>query len=181
MRVRLSVLLAVVFVVVSGAFFGVLVGQPTHDHMVRVPWGHFLVVSGIALAALGLAGLTALAAAGLAALPLDTADDAGAASADDGMTVAQAIELVVNNSAAVLTSAPEHQAEWLETLQQWQAGAQAQGLDEFATFCGLLRELVAGADAAGLAARVPEPMRAAWEELLGRLGGAALPGATPAA
>ena len=123
----------------------------------------------------------ALAAAGLPALPLDTADDADAASADDGMTVAQAIELVVNNSAAVLTSAPEHQAEWLETLQQLQAGAQAQGLDEFATFCGLLRELVAGADAAGLAARVPEPMRAAWEELLGRLGGAALPGATPAA
>jgi tetratricopeptide (TPR) repeat protein len=123
----------------------------------------------------------ALAAARLAALPLDTADDADAASADDGMTVAQAIELVVNNSAAVLTSAPEHQAEWLETLQQLQAGAQAQGLDEFATFCGLLRELVAGADAAGLAARVPEPMRAAWEELLGSLGGAALPGATPAA
>ncbi|MFN8637987.1 MAG: HD domain-containing phosphohydrolase [Dehalococcoidia bacterium] len=62
MSVRVSVVLAVAFVLGSGVFFGVLVGQPAHDQLVRVPWGHFVVVSGIALTALGLAGLTALAA-----------------------------------------------------------------------------------------------------------------------
>jgi tetratricopeptide (TPR) repeat protein len=110
-----------------------------------------------------------LAAANLPALPLDDEQEGGD---DGGMTLEQAIEQVVGNTAAVLTSAPEHKDEWMEALGQWQAqAAQAQGLGDFAAFCGLLRELVGGADAAGLAARVPESMRAAWDDLMRRVKG----------
>jgi hypothetical protein len=87
------------------------------------------------------------------------------------MTAEQAIELLVKNTAAVLTSAPEHQDEWAEALGQWQEAADAQGLGDFATFCGLLRELLGGADALALAARVPESMRAAWGDVMKRVKG----------
>ncbi len=70
--------------------------------------------------------------------------------------------MAVGNTVAVLTQVPEKKEEWWQTLGQLAEQAQAQELAEFATFLGLLRQLVEGASPEGLASEVPVAFEAAW-------------------
>ena len=94
----------------------------------------------------------------------------GDAAAGPGMTLEQATELAVNTTVAVLTQAPERREEWWQALGQLQqqAGSQRQPQEwaGFATFLGLLRQLLEGADPTALTPRVPPPFRPRWDALL---------------
>jgi hypothetical protein len=87
------------------------------------------------------------------------------AAAGQGMTLEQATHTIVSNTIAVLTHAPERREEWWEALGQLQRQVQAQDYADFATFLGLLRQLIEGMDPASLAPRVPPPFRQAWEAI----------------
>ena len=82
------------------------------------------------------------------------------------MTLEQAVQVVVQNTIAVLTSVPEKKDEWWETLGQLQRRARAQGGGEFSAFLGLLQRLVEGTSPAALAAQVPPEFRQAWEAIV---------------
>jgi tetratricopeptide (TPR) repeat protein len=90
-----------------------------------------------------------------------------AEAAGQGMTVEQALQVVVNNTVAVLTAVPEKKGEWWGALGQLQEQAATQGLGEFAAFLGLLRQLLEGASPADLADDVPPEFRQAWEAVIG--------------
>jgi uncharacterized protein (DUF2267 family) len=87
------------------------------------------------------------------------------------MTIEQALPLVVNNTVAVLTRVPEKKAEWWGMLGQLQGQVKAQGLDEFAAFLGVLRQLVEGAKPESLASEIPAAFRQAWQAVVRGLAG----------
>ncbi len=92
--------------------------------------------------------------------------EAGEATESQGLMLEQAVQVVVQNTIAVLTQVPEKRAEWWRALGQLQGQVRAQGLAELAVFLGLLRRLVEGARPEGLAREVPEAFREAWEQVV---------------
>jgi tetratricopeptide (TPR) repeat protein len=97
--------------------------------------------------------------------------ESGDDAAEQGMTIEQALPLVVNNTVAVLTRVPEKKAEWWGMLGQLQGQVKAQGLDEFAAFLGVLRQLVEGAKPESLASEIPAAFRQAWQAVVRGLAG----------
>lgn len=85
---------------------------------------------------------------------------------DEGMTVKQAIEVVVANTVAVLTDGPERKQEWLGVLGEWQAVMSEQGLESPAVFLGVVRQLVDGIDPAQLTPQIPAEFQEVWDNLL---------------
>ena len=83
------------------------------------------------------------------------------------MGIEQMLQVIVGNTAAVLTHAPEKKGEWWEALGRIQQQAEAQGDSDLAAFIALVRQLVEGADPAVLGPRVPAMFRQAWEGIVG--------------
>jgi hypothetical protein len=104
--------------------------------------------------------------AALEAAHLPPPPEGGDSAPEGGMTLEQAVDMVVNNTIAVLTQVPEKKGEWRGALGQLEAQVKAQELDAFAAFLGLLRQLVEGASPAGLAPQVPPEFREAWEAVV---------------
>ncbi|MCZ7568954.1 MAG: hypothetical protein M5U01_10260 [Ardenticatenaceae bacterium] len=90
-------------------------------------------------------------------------------AASESMTIAQALEVVVDNTVTVLREAPEKRAEWGQVLEELRSQVKAQGLDEFALFLEQLSRLVEGTMPEVLTPHVPPAFQEAWEELVRRI------------
>lgn len=81
-------------------------------------------------------------------------------------TLVQAIQVVVENTVAVLAGSPDKKQEWWETLGEWQMGLREQGLESVAVFLDIVQKLVGGADPKILEVHVPTEFREAWQNIM---------------
>ncbi len=86
--------------------------------------------------------------------------------AQPGMTAEQFMQVLVNNTVAVLTRAPDNKREWWEALGQLQVQARQAGPTELAAFVGVLQRLVEGALPETLTPGVPAEFGQAWQQIL---------------
>ena len=76
------------------------------------------------------------------------------------------VDVVVQNTVAVMTQVPEKREEWWEVLGQLQVQARQQGEAGFAAFAGAVQQVVEGADPARVSVELEEPFAAAWRRLV---------------
>jgi tetratricopeptide (TPR) repeat protein len=105
-------------------------------------------------------------AAALAELGVEARD----APEAEAVTLEQAVDLVVQNTVAVMVGAPGKREEWWGVLGQWQAQARQQGDVGSAAFLGAVRQVVEGADPARVSVELEEPFGEAWRRLCQRIG-----------
>ncbi len=84
----------------------------------------------------------------------------------NAMTPDQVLQVVMDNTIAVLTRAPEKKSEWRGALEELRGQAQAQEMEDFAVFLSLLCQLVEGAKCGFLTPRVPAEFCEAWQAIL---------------
>jgi hypothetical protein len=101
-------------------------------------------------------------AAALAELGVETRD----APETEAVTLEEMVDMVVQNTVAVMTEVPEKREEWWGTLGQLQTQARQQGDAGFAAFLGAVRQVVEGADPARVSVELEEPFAEAWRRLV---------------
>jgi tetratricopeptide (TPR) repeat protein len=84
--------------------------------------------------------------------------EAGDVPETEAVTLEQAVDMVVQNTVAVLTDAPEKREQWWGTLVQSQAQAQQSGNTGFAAFLEAVQQVVEGADQARVSVELEEPL-----------------------
>jgi tetratricopeptide (TPR) repeat protein len=97
--------------------------------------------------------------------------EAGDVPETEAVTLEQVVDMVVQNTVAVLTDAPEKREQWWGTLVQSQAQAQQSGNTGFAAFLEAVQQVVEGADQARVSVELEEPFVEAWGRLVEELGG----------
>jgi tetratricopeptide (TPR) repeat protein len=90
------------------------------------------------------------------------------ATSEQGLTLDQALQVVADNTVAVLTRVPHQRDAWWENLGQLQQQAQALDDLDFAALLGLLRRFVEGTDPTSLTSLVPPQFRQFWDDILRR-------------
>jgi len=93
----------------------------------------------------------------------------GELSETEAVTLEQAVDVVVQNTVAVMTEVPEKREEWWGALGQLLAQARQQGDAGFAAFLGVVQQVVEGADPARVSVELEEPFAEAWRRLVGGL------------
>jgi tetratricopeptide (TPR) repeat protein len=84
----------------------------------------------------------------------------------ENMTDEEATQLVIDNTATVLTSMHEKKREWIIALAAWQANLEPHRSKSFASFLAVVRQLVEGKDPKHLAQQVPSEFQEVWNNLL---------------
>jgi hypothetical protein len=79
------------------------------------------------------------------------------------------VQIMVQNTCAVLKKVPEKRGEWWNTLRKLQSQASQGGQSEMAAFAGALVRLVEGASPRSLTNKIPQPFLPAWQELINQL------------
>jgi tetratricopeptide (TPR) repeat protein len=82
------------------------------------------------------------------------------------VTLGQMVDMVVQNTVAVMTEVPEQREEWWGALGQLQVQARQHGEAGFAAFLGVVRQVVEGADPARVSAELEESFAEAWRRLV---------------
>ena len=105
---------------------------------------------------------------------------------DQGMTLEQLVQAIVQNTVATLTHAAAQKGQWLQDLGQLHAQLTSPEappeVAELAAFAGAVRGLLQGGDLDPLVAQVPAAFHPAWQAILdGVQPGAAVPSASSAA
>jgi tetratricopeptide (TPR) repeat protein len=92
--------------------------------------------------------------------------EAEGVSGTGAVTLEQAVDVVVQNTVAVMTEMPEQREEWWGALGQLLAQVRQQGDAGFAAFLGAVQQVVEGADPARVRVELEEPFAEAWRRLV---------------
>ena len=88
----------------------------------------------------------------------------------EAVSLEQAVDMVVQNTVAVMTEVPEQREEWWGALGRLQAQVRQHGDAGFAVFLGAVQQVVEGADPARVRVELEEPFAGAWRRLCQRIG-----------
>ena len=79
------------------------------------------------------------------------------------------VQIMIQNTYAVLKKVPEKRGEWWDALRKFQAQASQDGQSDWAALAGALLRLVEGAPPQSLTEQIPQPFLPAWQELINLL------------